>query len=306
MTKNFKRTENWFSARPRQQIGIRVLQTIIGIMLCFRIATELPFAAYLWGPNGIATTENSSSYFGVFFGGLFDKLFFSSMTGVYLIIAMLFVGALGLIFNVKTRLMSAFCAFSFIMLESRLPAIVDGGDNIIRLTLIFMILLTSNPLDESVGRYRIWLHNIGVAAIIVQLLILYETSGFLKATGEKWQNGTAMYIISNVEWFSLPGANKMFTDPYICTITTYIPVFFMIFFPFAVFSKLKFLWLSIGICLHIGIAYLMGLIVFSSVMIGLELFLITDREYRTIWAAITNSRLYQKLLTGRNTESVTV
>jgi hypothetical protein len=53
----------------------------------------------------------------------------------------------------------------------------------------------------------------------------------------------------------------------------------MILFPVAIFSRFKFLWIGAGICFHLGIAYFMGLLTFSLVMIGLELFLISDQEY---------------------------
>jgi hypothetical protein len=290
-----KEIHEWLSVKPRHTTGIRILQVIIGSMICFRIGTEIPFAAYLWGPDGISTTETSQHYFGETLGSFFDNLFFSSMSGVYALLFLLFVGATSLIFNIKTRVASALCAFTFILLESRLPAINDGGDNIMRLTLIYMILLTSKPLKENLSKIKIWVHNIGVASIILQLMILYETSGFLKANGEKWQNGTAMYVISNVEWFSLPGFRTLFSNPYITTIGTYVPMFFMILFPVAIFSRFKFLWIFIGVMLHFGIAYAMGLIVFSSVMIGLELSLINDSEYERFGLFIRNSWIVKKL-----------
>ena len=150
---------------------------------------------------------------------------------------------------------------------------------------------------------KIWFHNLGVASIITQLMVVYITSGFLKAAGEKWQNGTAMYVISKVEWFSLPGFREMFTNPFITTIATYAPMFFMIFFPIAIFSRFKYLWIGTGFFFHLGIAYSMGLVTFSTVMIGLELFLISDPEYESLrryWLAgirsLTYSRLLQKLV----------
>jgi hypothetical protein len=271
-----------------------VLSVFLGLMICFRIGTELPFANYLWGPNGIAVGETCVAFFGPLLGPILDAAFYNSSFGIYILITILFISALCLIFNVKTRVAAFFAAFSFILLELRLPAIGDGGDNITRLTFIYMILLMSNPRQENASKTKIWIHNIGVASIMVQLMILYEVSGFMKATGEKWQNGTAMYIISNVEWFSLPGVREMFKNPYITTIFSYIPMFFMIFFPIAIFSRFKFIWIGIGILLHVGIAYTMGLITFTLAMVGLELFLITDEEYARIKVFVLNSWLYKK------------
>jgi predicted DCC family thiol-disulfide oxidoreductase YuxK len=45
------------------------------------------------------------------------------------------------------------------------------------------------------------------------------------------------------------------------------------------FSRFKLLWLAMGISFHLGIGAFMGLVTFSSVMISLELFFITDGEH---------------------------
>jgi hypothetical protein len=290
---SFADISNWLSDKPRHTKGVRVLQVLIGLMICFRIGTEVPFAKYLWGPNGIATGETSAHYFGVALGGLIDALFYTTDGGIYFLLFILFTGAVCLVINVKTRFAVFVCAFCFIILELRLPAINDGGDNITRLTLIYMLLLTSNPLKESINSLKIWLHNIGIACIISQLMILYWTSGFMKIMGDKWQNGTAMYLISNVEWFSLPWSKEIFKDPYITTISTYLPMVFMILFPIAIFSRFKFTWIIMGIIFHLSIGYFMGLVTFSMVMIGLELFLITDDEYRLFRSRLVKSSGYK-------------
>jgi hypothetical protein len=54
-------------------------------------------------------------------------------------------------------------------------------------------------------------------------------------------------------------------------------------FPVAIISRIKLPWILFGILLHVGIAVLMGMVSFSTVMIGLVLFLISDQEYVQIW-----------------------
>ena len=53
-------------------------------------------------------------------------------------------------------------------------------------------------------------------------------------------------------------------------------------FPVAMFSRFKLLWVALGIGFHVGIAVFMGLITFSAMMIGLELFLLTDPEFASL------------------------
>lgn len=47
---------------------------------------------------------------------------------------------------------------------------------------------------------------------------------------------------------------------------------FLVWFPIAMVSKMKLLWIFIGITFHIGISGFMGLVTFGVTMIGLELF----------------------------------
>uniref|UniRef100_UPI004048BBFB hypothetical protein n=1 Tax=Roseivirga sp. TaxID=1964215 RepID=UPI004048BBFB len=87
-----------------------------------------------------------------------------------------------------------------------------------------------SPINTPIPKWRktpiktqtnlIWLRNIGIIAIKIQICILYFTSGFMKATGDYWSNGTAMYYISRVEWFSHPAMRDVFLNPYVTTIAT--------------------------------------------------------------------------------------
>ena len=142
---------NHFSGKPRHLKGIRVLQTVIGLVLIIRISTELPFANYLWGPNGIGLYNSSTGYFGLIIGRKLDVIFFGSMVGVYVILFLLGLCAIGLIMNYKTRLCALFAFFLFVLWEARLPSINDGGDNIMRLTSFYMIFLSSSPQNLKRG-----------------------------------------------------------------------------------------------------------------------------------------------------------
>src|SRR5690606_37101145 len=96
---NLSAADEWLSAKPRHVIGARILKICIGLLICFRIGTEIPFAAYLWGPHGIATAETSQFFFGSSLGRLLDYTFYSSMAGIYALLLILFTGAVKLIFN---------------------------------------------------------------------------------------------------------------------------------------------------------------------------------------------------------------
>jgi predicted DCC family thiol-disulfide oxidoreductase YuxK len=106
----------------------------------------------------------------------------------------------------------------------------------------------------------------------------------MKASGSVWHHGTALYLISQVEWFSLPRMREYFKNPMFTTVSAYGTMLYQIWFPLALFSRLKLVWLLGGISLHVGIGVFMGLLTFSATMISLDLFLISDQEYERLHA----------------------
>lgn len=277
----FRNAWAWLDDRPHQQIGVRILQICIGAALLFEVLTELPFAPFFWGPAGVGW-GSTSPLLGPAPQAAFASLF-ATNAGVFLVLFVLGLSALGLLFGYATRVATFLALLSFSLLIQRLPELGDSGDNIAKIVLVYMCFLLPYRVKYSTRLSYTWLHNLAVLAIAVQLVVLYITSGFAKAMGETWQNGVAMYYISQVQWFTLPGAHALFLNPLLVTAATYLPMFYQLLFPVAIISRIKLPWIFLGILFHLGIALLMGLISFSTIMIGLELFLISDREYAMIW-----------------------
>ncbi len=278
--KIFWKTWRWFAKDPHQLISVRILQMAIGTMLLFQVVTSLPFVGYLWGPNSI-TDGSTSDLLGPTLGDVVDTVF-TADTYIFCVLFILGIGALGLLFGYWTRIATLLALVSFYLLTMRLPEFYNGGDIITQLVLIYMLFLLPHRAKFSSGQFRVWLHNIAVVAIILQLIVMYTASGFFKSIGESWQQGTAMYYISQVQLYSLPGASKLFSIPLIVYVATYVPMAYQLLFPVAIISRFKLPWIGLGILFHLGIAMLMGLVTFSTVMIGLELFLISDQEYAKI------------------------
>jgi len=271
----------WLNNEPRQIIGVRVLQIAVGAKLLFDIFTLLPFATFLWGPNGMGE-GSTRPLLGPLVGNFFDHLFLTNV-GVFCVITALVIGALWLLIGYNTRFAALLALVTFFLLRQRLPEILEGGDNITQIVLTYMLLLLPHRAKLPFGQFRVWLHNLGVLAIALQLVIVYFVAGFEKASGDLWQQGVAMYSITQVQWFTLPGANELFTNPWLVTIVTYGTMFFELMFPTAIISRIKIPWIVCGILMHIGIAVIMGMVSFATVMSGLDLFLISDQEYVQIW-----------------------
>lgn len=276
-----KRIFEWFDGAPRRRTGVRVFQVLIAVAIVIRCMTELPYSAWLFGPQGLGDGAAPATFGPL--GAVYGLLFRSTATVVALFMLQL-GGALLLLAGRMTRVATATVLFTFLCFEARFPEIADGGDNLIRLCLIYMVLLLPVRATAAPGSARAWAHNLGVALMIGQILIVYFTAGIMKAQGSLWAQGTALYMVSQVEWISLPGLRDMFKLAIVTVPASYLTVAWQISFPIGVFSRFKLGFIALGTFFHLGIGVFMGLVTFSGVMIGAEAFLIDDQEYAALRA----------------------
>jgi hypothetical protein len=129
------------------------------------------------------------------------------------------------------------------------------------------------------------MHNAAVFVVGFQMCVIYGAAGLWKAQGHLWQNGSAMYYVLHIDWFQpWPGLSGLVAGNSlaICVIA-YVTVFMQIGFPFAVFTKrLKYVVLVVLLGMHIGIAVLLGLPVFSLVMIVGDSVFLPDSFWRAV------------------------
>lgn len=262
----------WLNDAPRQRMGLAAFQRLLAVAVLFRIATEFRFAGFLWGPDSISSFK---------FANALDR-FFESTEGTQALLVIEGIAAAALLFQRWTQLATVVLFVSFSTLMFRTVELSDGGDNLAYLALMGMVLALPAGAPWRPGSVRVWLHNLAVVAILFQVCVVYFIAGLAKAHGDTWNNGTALYLIAQVEWFSAPSTRQWFSNSLVATAVAYSTVFFQVWFPIAMLSRLKGVFLIAAFGFHIGIAVSMGLISFSLVMAGADLSLITDDEYRRL------------------------
>lgn len=274
------------SSEPLHRSGVRALQCGVAFVMLFRLFTEWPFAAYLWGAHGVGT--DLSGTIGPL-GPLIQALFMQPW-GIHLVLLLMLAAALMLMMGAATRQATLLALITFWLVGMRNEALGDGGDNIIRIILFYMLLfLPASAPDPQGVRTRTWLHNIGVLAVILQVIVVYSVAGLSKVMGELWTNGTAMYYIAQVDWFTTPYFRELFKNVWLAPLAAYGTLIYQISFPFLALSRYRLLLFAVGIAFHLGIAVMMGLITFSAIMIALELFLIANRDYVRLQAALRHA-----------------
>jgi hypothetical protein len=187
----------------------------------------------------------------------------------------------------------------------------DGGDNLILLMSLYLVLTacgrrwsldarrnrlkalragdTPEPPRSLFGRQfrdaRTTLvavvHNCGMFLIAAQVCFLYGSAGLYKVQGPSWSSGTALHYVVNLELFRPWPALSHFVDEHtlVVAIVGYMTVLLQVAFPFVLFGRLKYPVLAMLLGMHIGIAVLMGLPLFSGAMIVADAVFLPDRFY---------------------------
>lgn len=277
----------WLDEQPHHRVGVRLLRMLLAIAILFRVSTEARFAAFFWGPHGIGRAVGPQ-YFGAS-GARIVRVLFSSMAGVYALLFFMAIAAVFLIAGKRERIATAVILIASLCFESRLPDLLDGGDNLARLLLVYMLFLLPTDAKPQTRTLAVWLHNLAVVTIGTQLAIVYFTAGTMKLAGGTWRDGTALYVVSQVDWFSNSLSRVLFKIPIVTTLGSYATVLLQVWFPVATLSKLRIPWVISCTLLHVGIAYTMGLVTFSLIMIAAEASVLSDADYAAI-SSIATSR----------------
>jgi len=273
---------------PHRLRALSIVRIVFGFNVLALYVQHLRQYEFLWGDNGLmpwptfmvtliiqrsyslyALTSDPHVQLWIFAGGAVVSFLF--MIGAF------------------TRVMSVlFFVFTW-SLYSRNVYLLDGGDNLLYLTALFMVFTNCAAFysmdavfcgRRATNRFVALVHNYAVVAIIVQTCMVYLTSSFYKIGGHKWQDGTAMYYILHVDEFQLvPWLVHLVENPVITTALTYGTILTQAAFPFLIFHKrLKWLIAPAIIGMHVGIGYAMGLAYFSAVLIAAEAIFFTDRD----------------------------
>jgi len=286
------RLSAWLS-KDQFSVGVGITRISLGIWAVYFYTLFWGDRQFLWGPDGIYPYERFMAE------GHVLNLFAISPSAFY-VDALYVAGMVIAVFftlGCLTRLMTPLHWLMIWSFQTRNDFLGDGGDNIMRIVLLFLVLVNAGSffsVDSTRRPSRAGavfqpvlsvVHNFGILAIVLQLAFLYMSTGLYKVMGELWQNGTALYYILRVDEFSWPGvAEHIYRNPYLVVGATYGTVLFEIMFAPLLLNK----WTRVGVIIpagllfHLGIATVMGLPTFAWSMLSLYPLLVTDSEY---WAA---------------------
>ncbi|WP_045558797.1 HTTM domain-containing protein [Streptomyces sp. FxanaA7] len=298
------------TGRPVSLYAASVLRIGYGLLYLLLLLREFPHRAEIWGPGSAWTPALARQLFEQ--TGWFSILTLSdSRTYFELCYVLALVTATLFMLGWRTRVLSVLFAVVVTSFHARAIFMTDGGDNLVLLMSLYLVLTAcgrrwsldarrnrlktvragntperpKSPFARQLRDARTTLvtvvHNCGMFVIAAQVCFLYGSAGLYKVQGPSWSGGTALHYALNLELFRPWPALSHFVDErtLVVAIGGYLTVLLQVAFPFVLFGRLKYPVLAMLLGMHIGIAVLMGLPLFSGAMIVADAVFLPDRFY---------------------------
>ncbi|MEU7422080.1 HTTM domain-containing protein [Streptomyces sp. NPDC040750] len=298
------------TGRPVSLYGASVLRIGYGLLYLAFLLREFPHRDEIWGPDSPWTPALARQLFEQ--TGWYSILTLSDSRAYFeLCYALALVTSALFLLGWRTRVTSALFAVVVASFHSRAIFMTDGGDNLLLLMSLYLVLTAcgrrwsldarrrrlkaaaagdapqrersdrAQRLREARTTLTTVVHNCGMFVIAAQVCFLYGSAGLYKVQGASWGSGTALHYVLNLELFRPWPALSHLVDEHtvLIAIAGYLTVLLQVAFPFVLFGRLKYPVLIMLLGMHAGIAVLMGLPLFSGAMIVADAVFLPDRFY---------------------------
>ncbi|MEU7034945.1 HTTM domain-containing protein [Streptomyces sp. NPDC046237] len=298
------------TGRPVSLYAASVLRIGYGLLYLIFLLREFPHRAEIWGPDSPWTPALAAQ--------LFDQTGWNSIlilsdSRAYFELCYVLALVTSALFTLgwRTRVMSVLFAVVVTSFHARAIFMTDGGDNLVLLMSLYLVLtacgrrwsldarrerlraaragnatdpvksLSAQQLRDARITLTTVVHNCAMFVIAAQVCFLYGSAGLYKVQGPTWGGGTALHYALNLELFQPWPALSHLVDEYpmVIAIVGYVTVLLQVAFPFVLFGRLKYPVLAVLLGMHVGIAVLMGLPLFSGAMIVADAVFLPDRFY---------------------------
>jgi hypothetical protein len=302
---NARFTTWWLT--PRRTMAIYLLRLGLGVLSLLFFVQHFQDRHFLWGVHGeidwpfyaIAAAKDPLALYAWSSSALWSELVYA----LSIFVCLWFIAG-------YFPQCSALCLFAVLHAAfQRNWDAIDGGHNIL-LLLVLYLALSNNPASKQKWRVEVLLtsllprigpfvrdfqaatHNAAVVLVLGQIWMLYFWSGFYKVAGDMWRNGTAVYYVMRVSEFNIPGISHLiYEHGLLITILTYSVVMLQLLFPLGMWvSRFKPYLFTGAVLFHLGIAFFMGLALFSFTMIVADLALFSDEAYAHIAIVLSKVR----------------
>ncbi len=117
--------------------------------------------------------------------------------------------------------------------------------------------------------------------IQIQICIIYAYTGWEKLRGNDWWTGEALWLVLGNEQLVVANWSFLKSFPVLLASMTHFTIIFEIYFPVLVwFKKWRLVCIILGIGLHTGIIFVMGLFFFGVTMMSVYVLFLGDTLFQ--------------------------
>jgi len=258
---------NWSEGIPLRKSATWFRWGVYAIVI-YHLLISIPVAHLLWGEHSLVLPLQFSSLWTNRFAMFLHE---SSHAWLYpFFIISVFAGVLIHAFTRYVRIGAILVYVGMMVLYNRSYMYLTGGNYLLHSLLFYLIFLDER--NHWSGRREIAstiVSNFAIWACRIQIIIVYVFTTLYKLAGEKWRNGDAVYHITHVDEFTLPWFEHSVANVYPLMVAfNYLALIYFITFPFMVWSRRwKIPLLIFGVCFHLGLGYVIGVMDFSFTMV---------------------------------------
>ncbi len=270
----------WFQADGRKQLAWMRLILCFGFLQLYipRLWQMSYFSDQSIVPRSQALQIYMEYYRPTFSFYLWPDSWALPMSILMLVLIILFLFGLG------GRFLALTLWFIDMAFQHRNISICFGADYIGSLLLLYLSF--SNNQDYFTIRkipfkhsfFSSQLSSVMYRMLQIQISVIYAYTGFEKLKGATWWDGTALWnVLANYQ-ITVMSFEWLRFAPLLIVFITLLTIVFEIYFPLAmILPKLRYPWLIIGFMFHFGIALMLGLTTFSTVMISTYPLFLSDQ-----------------------------
>lgn len=159
-----------------------------------------------------------------------------------------------------------------------------GGDFIASSLLLFVPFLITNRHFSFIRKENKSAYN-ELALVCIKYVFcgIYFFSGLNKILDISWQNGTALSIVLQLDFYNgSPGLNAFIVkNQWLSKLLTWVTLALEFIVPFTIWNR-RLIWYSVIPCLlfHLGIIFSIKIIRFEIIMIAMVLLFVSDDKFR--------------------------
>lgn len=261
-----------------------IFRVFVCLLLLKQIFQLWPYSSLLFSGNSFYVAPSEVTAL-IPVNIAFLREHFIPFYGIYVSVIILYL------FGIGKNFTALLIFLVYDMIERLCPMILNGGDNLLKFLLIYMIFadsydyLSLNPKKKNTSDtlfYNNFFSNIAGICICCHLCLVYFITGIHKIHSDVWFHGIATYYTMQLERFQGTSINLTIAhNPILVTITSYFTVLVEISYPMLIWFKETRRPVMIGaIMLHIGIYIFMMIYDFQLIFIAVQGFFISNEFWK--------------------------